>query len=172
MGIQEPSPATASVSQVMTAAAMNAIRDQITALAAPPHFKGSITSATALTTGTNIAYPSIEDNYTGWDSTNHWWKVPAGWPGLYIVSCQFKWGTGPASAPAVKILGGAANTTALVTSPNAAAITSFGGVWIAAHFVRLAVGDEISVQLTGSGFTTQSDSPADNNFFDIGFYSE
>lgn len=150
----------------------NSTRDALNALLAPPHFKGSITAATALATGANIAYPSIEDNYGGWNATNHYWVVPPTWGGLYMVQIQFKWGsTGPASAPSIKVLGGPANATALLTSPNAPSTASFQGL-DTGHFIRLSAGDQVSVQLMGAGFTTQSDSPADNNFFDLGFYSQ
>lgn len=167
-----PIPRNFAPGETEAGAFFNGIRDALNALLNPPHFKGSITAATALATGANIAFPSVEDNYSGLDATNHWWKVPPTWGGLYTVSVQFKWGsTGPTSAPAIKVLGGASNATGLLTSPNAPSLSSFQGI-STFHFIRVNAGDEISVQLVGAGFTTQSDPPADNNFFDIGFYSQ
>jgi len=168
-GLAEPTPATAAVQQVMTAGGMNAIRDALNFTLNPPHFRGSITAATALTIATNVPYPSVEDNYAGWNAANHYWVVPAGCGGLYQVFIQFKWNGAPASAPSCKILGGAANATPLRWSPNASAFGALMGISLSG-FIRVAAGDQISVQLLGAGFTTQAD-PADNNYFDLGFYS-
>lgn len=138
---------------------------QVNFLLNRPRFRGSILSATALTTGTNINYSTVsEDTYGGWNSTSHYWVAPAA--GLYYATVQFKWGTTtPASGPAVKILGGASNATGELFSPNAASISAFCGVGTAG-FIRANAGDQLSVQLTGAGFTTQADS-ADNNIFEI-----
>lgn len=169
-GLQVPSPATWSVNLPPTGGQMNAIRDFMNFYLAKPYFKGSITSATALGTASNINYPVIEDVYGGWDSTNHRWVVPAGCGGVYRVDVQFKWGTGvPASAPSIKVLGGASNATLLAQSPNASAIGQFMGVSLEVP-ERLAAGDEVSVQIAGAGFTTQSDGAGvDNNFFTLSF---
>lgn len=167
-----PVPRTFSVSEVQAGAYLNSVRDWANFLLDPPHFKGSITTATLLATGANIAYPAIEDNYAGWNATNHYYVVPAGCGGLYIATIQFKWnGSAPASAPNTKVLGGAANATSELVSPNAPNTAGFNGLQLDG-FVRCNAGDQISVQLGGAGFTTQSDSPADNNFFEFYFYAK
>lgn len=131
----------------------------------PPRFKGSILAATALATGVNINYTTItEDNYGGWNGTNHYWVLPAA--GLYAAMIQFNWGsTAPGSGPAIKIFGGAANTTLEAQSYNAPSIGTFGGFSLNCQ-VRGNAGDQISVQIANAGFTTQNDS-TDNNFFEI-----
>lgn len=135
-----------------------------------PRFKGSILTATALTTGSNINYSTVsEDTYGAWNSTSHYWVVPVA--GLYFAAVQFNWGTtAPSTGPAIKILGGASNATAEVQSQNAPSIGSGGG-FSTYGFVRANAGDQLSVQLVNSGFTTVSASPADNNFFELFFVS-
>lgn len=160
-----PSPRTFAPGEVETGAFFNSVRDALNFLLNVPHFKGSITTATALTTATNIAFPSVEDNYSAWNATNHNWVVPVA--GLYWAQVQFKWSaTVPSTNPNIKILGGAAGTTSELFSPNAPSIASFQGMSVGG-FVRAAVGDLLAVQLGSSGFTTQSDTPADNNFFEL-----
>ncbi len=167
-----PVPRTFSPNEIQTGAYLNSVRDWANFLLDPPHFKGSITTGTALGINTNLAYPSVEDNYGGWNSTNHYYVVPAGCPGLYIATIQFKWnGTPPASAPIAKVLGGASNATAQLFSPNAPNTAAVNGLQLDG-FVRCNAGDQISVQLGGAGFTTQSDAPADNNFFEFYFYAK
>lgn len=170
-GINQPVPRTFVPGETEAGAFYNATRDALNALLGPPHFRGSITSATTLAINTNIAYPSIEDNYSTWNSSSNYWVVPPTWSGLYIAYVQFKWGTGPGSAPSCKIFGGASNATLKKQSPNGASTASFNGIQLSGG-VRCNAGDQISVQLTGAGFTTQSDGAnVDNNFFEFYFYS-
>lgn len=164
----EPTPGTASVQQVMTAAGMNATRDALNFLLNKPYFKGSITTATGLAINSNLAYPVIEDAYGGWDATNHRWVVPAGCGGIYHVNIQHKWSSTPASAPSIRLFGGAANSTLLAQSPNAPSLSAFMGISLNLP-VRLAAGDEVSVQIAGATFTTQVDGTADNNYFSLLF---
>lgn len=172
MGLPLPSPRTWTVGETETGSYLNSVRDGLNFLLNPPHFKGSITAATALSTGTNIAFPAIEDNYGGWDATNHWWVAPSNVSSaLYLVAVQFKWNTGPGFAPSIQVTGGASGTTALLYSPNASGTGAFQGVQTCG-FVRVAAGDKVGVQISGAGFTTIADSGGpDNNFFNIGFYS-
>lgn len=167
-----PTPRTFGVSEFENAASLNSLRDALNFLLDPPHFKGSFGSGVTLATGTNLAYPVIEDNYAGWDGTNHRYVVPAGCGGLYVAVVQFKWNaTPPASAPSAKILGGASNATAEIASPAApstAAVNGFGFT----GFVRCNAGDQISVQLAGASFVTQNDSGADNAYFEFFFYAK
>lgn len=166
-----PTPRNFGVNEFENAAYLNSVRDALNFLLDPPHFKGSVTTGTLLATSANIAYPSVEDNYGGWNPTNHYYVVPAGCGGLYIASVQFKWnGTPPASAPSTRVLGGASNATLEIVSPNAPNTAAFNGLQLDG-FVRCSAGDQISVQIAGAGFTTQSDSPADNNFFEFYFYA-
>lgn len=169
-GLQAPSPATWNVNLPPTGGQMNAIRDALNFLLNKPVFKGSITAATALATATNLAYPVIEDGYSGWDNTNHRWVVPTGCGGLYRLDVQGKWGSSvPASAPSFKVFGGASNATLLAQSPNASALGQFMGLGLSVP-VRLAAGDQVSIQLSGAGFTTQSDGTGvDNNYFSLSF---
>lgn len=171
-GLPLPIPRTFTVAEVETAAYLNSVRDGLNFLLNPPHFKGSITTATALTTGTNIAFPVVEDTYGGWDATNHWWVAPSNVSsGLYLVTVQFKWNSGPGSNPSIQVKGGASGTSALLYSPNASGIGGFQGMQVCG-FVRAAAGDKVGVQISGAGFTTIADSGSpDNNFFSIGFYS-
>lgn len=170
MGLQAPSPATWSVNLPPTAGQLNAVRDALNFFLNKPFFKGSITTATALSAGTNITYPVLEDAYGGWDSANHRWVVPAGCGGIYRVDIQHKWGSSaPSSAPSIKLFGGAANGTLLAQSPNAPNLSAFMGMALSLP-VRVAAGDEISVQISGAGFTTQSDGAGvDNNYFSLSF---
>ena len=166
----DPSPATANVQQVMTAAAMNAIRDQITFLASPPHFKGVLGTGVAVAAATNIAWTATEDNYSGWDSTNHWWVVPAGCAGLYQAVAQFKWGsTTPTANQVIGLTGGAAGTTAIAHSPDPAAIIANGGNQFM-DYIRVNAGDKIGVQSLNSGFTSSTDA-VESFFFNFTFYS-
>ena len=137
----------------------------------PPHFKGSVTSSTTLTINANIPYPVVEDNYGGWNATNKYWVVPAGCGGLYVAMAQFKWNAALGAAPYIRILGGASNATAAIISANASSTASATGVHVSG-FLRCNAGDQISVQPGNLGFTTLSDSPADNNFFEIFFYAQ
>jgi hypothetical protein len=168
VALSQPNPRTFSVSETETGAFLNSVRDYINAMIQPPRFKGSITTATAVTTATNINYPTVEDNYSGWNSTNHNWVVPPTWGGLYLCFTQFKWGSSalPSTPPSLVVNGGAAGTTALLHSANAASIGGFEGI-AAAGFVRANAGDLLAVQLLASGFTTANDSPADNNYFEL-----
>lgn len=167
-----PVPRTFSVNEFENAASLNSLRDALNFILDPPHFKGSYTSSTGLSLSTNLAYPVVEDNYAGWDATNHRYVVPAGCGGLYIAVVQFKWnGSSPTSAPNAKVLGGASNATSEIASPAApstAAVNGFGFT----GFVRCNAGDQISVQLGGATFTTQADSGADNNYFEFFFYAK
>lgn len=166
-----PTPRTFGVSEFENAASLNSIRDALNFLLDPPHFKGSYTTGTLLAAGTNLAFPVVEDNYSGWNSTNHYYVVPPGCGGLYIATVQLKWnGTPPSTAPNVKVLGGASNATSMLVSPNAPNTAGFNGLELDG-FVRCNAGDQLSVQIGAAGFTTVSDSPADNNFFEFYFYS-
>lgn len=170
-GPLEPNPATANVQQVMTAAGMNAIRDALIALSSPAHFKGTLGTGVAVTAATNIAWSAQEDNYSGWDSTNHWWVVPTGWAGLYQAVVQFKWGTtAPSANQVIGLVGGAGGTTALAHSPDPAAIIANGGNMFV-DYVRVNAGDRIGVQSLNSGFTSSTDA-TESMFFNFAFYSE
>jgi hypothetical protein len=144
---------------------------QATFLQNPPRFRGSILAATALGTGANVGFTTIsEDNYGGWNGSGHFWAVPVA--GLYYVSVQFKWGTTtPSSAPSTRVQGGPGSVTALLQSPNATGITSFLGIGVDG-FVRCAVADQLCVQILNAGFTSQNDSPADNNYMHVFFVSQ
>lgn len=170
VNLQEPVPATAAVQQVMTAGGMNAIRDALNFLRNPPHFKGVLGSGAVIAAGTNIAWPSVEDNYAGWDSTNHWWVVPSGCDGLYIATVQVKWGTTlPAANIVLGLFGGAAGTTALAHSPAPEALANNAGLDLT-HFIRVSAGDKIGVQVLNGGVTASTDT-VDSTYFDLGFYS-
>lgn len=132
----------------------------------PPRFRGSILTATALSTGANINFSTVsEDTYSGWNSGSHYWAVPQA--GLYVATVQFKWGSSaPAGPPSIAVSGGASGTTGLLRSPNAPSISTFCGLSISGFF-RCAVGDQVNVQLLGAGFTTQSDAPEDNNYIHL-----
>jgi hypothetical protein len=162
-----PTPRTFSPSEIQTGAYLNSVRDWANFLLDPPHFKGSITAGTTLGTGTNIAYPSIEDNYGGWDATNHWYTVPAGCPGLYLVNIQFKWNTAPAALPTIIAM--KTGVSAMV-SANASATTAATGVQMTG-MLRVAAGDQIAVRLNNAGFTTLADT-GDNNYLNFAFYAK
>lgn len=166
-----PNPAaTWSVGLPPTAAGMNALRDAFTAAFSPAHFKGTLGTGVAITAATNINWTAAEDNYSGWDSSNHWWVVPSGWGGLYEVVIQFKWGSStPAANVVVGLLGGAGGSTALAHSPDAAAIVANGGLTLV-DFVRVSAGDKIGVQSINSGFTSSTDA-TESMFFNFNFYS-
>lgn len=167
-GLNQPVPRTFVPGETEAGAYFNAIRDALTALLNPPHFKGSITSATGLAVNTNIAWPAIEDNYSTWNSSSNYWVVPPTWSGLYIANVRFKWnGSSPASAPAINLF---KNGTKVVASANASSTATFAGVSVT-EFVRVAAGDQIAVQITNATFTTQVDT-GDNNTFNFGFYSQ
>jgi hypothetical protein len=170
-GLLPPNPAaTWSVNGVPTAAGMNAIRDALNAAFNKAHFKGTLTPGTAVSAGTNIAYTAAEDNYSGWDGTNHWWVVPSGWGGLYEVVIQFKWGsTTPSANQVIGLFGGASGTTALAHSPDPAAIIANGGNTLQ-DYVRVSAGDKIGVQSLNSGFTSSTDT-VEAMFFNFNFYS-
>lgn len=135
---------------------------QVNFLLNPPRLKASILAATALSTGSNIAYSTItEDSYGGWNATSHFWVVPVA--GLYKASLQFKWnGTPPGSPPAANILKNGSNA---LVSANASSTATFAGL-SSSGFVRANAGDTIAVQLANAGFTTQVDT-ADNNFLTL-----
>jgi hypothetical protein len=166
----DPSPATASVQQVMTAAGMNALRDQITFLANRPRFKGTITAGGVLPAVTNIAWPAVEDPYGGWDATNHWWVVPAGCGGLYRAEIQFKWNGAPSGNVAIGLIGGAAGATSLARSPNPSALVAGGGISLNV-LERLNAGDRIGVQPVNAGFSALGET-LDNNFFCLTWESD
>lgn len=169
MGLNQPVPRTFIPGETEAGAFYNATRDALLALLNPPHFKGSFTTATSLAINTNLAWPAIEDNYSTWNSSSNYWVVPPTWSGLYIATVRFKWnGTSPTSNPSITIM---KNGTKAAASANASSTTTFAGVSMT-EFVRVAAGDQIAVQLGNAGFTTQSDSPADNNTFNFGFYSQ
>jgi hypothetical protein len=132
----------------------------------PPRFRGSILTATALGTGSNINYTTVsEDNYGGWNSGSHYWAAPQA--GLYFAAVQFKWGSSaPAGPPSIAVFGGATGLTGLLRSPNAPSISTFCGLALSGFF-RCAAGDQVNVQLLGAGFTTQSDTPQDNNYIHL-----
>jgi len=125
-----------------------------------PRFIGSIVAGTALGTATNIAFPVVEDPYSGWNAGSFFWVVP--YSGLYRVSVQFKWnGTPPGSLPAINVKKNGANT---LVSANASSTSAFTGVQMTGP-VRAVAGDQIAVQLANSGFTTQVDTGANNFLF-------
>lgn len=169
--LSQPIPRTFGPGETETGAFMNAARDALNALLNPPHFKGVLAASTAITSGTNIAWPSTEDNYAAWDSTNHWWVVPPTWGGLYIANIQFKWGSPlPATNVVIGIVGGAAGTTGLVHTPAPPAVVTNGGMTLTA-FVRANAGDKIGIQSLNSGFTSSADT-TESMFFEFGFYSQ
>lgn len=133
----------------------------------PPRFRGAIRSATALTTASNINFTTVvEDNYSGWNSSSHYWVVPVA--GLYEVHVSFKWnGSSPSSAPAINLLD---TGTAVLISANASSTSTFAGVQMHG-LVRCAVNDQLAVQLANAGFTTQVDA-GDNNFYQIIYCSQ
>lgn len=168
-GLAAPSPATFAVQQVGTAGGMNAIRDALNFFANPPHFKGVLGTGVAVAATTNIAWPSVEDNYSAWDATNHWWVVPAGCGGLYLATVQIKWGTTqPAANIVISVVGGAAGTTAIAHSPAPEALANNAGLDLT-DFVRVNAGDKIGVQTLNSGFTSSADT-VESTYFNFAFY--
>lgn len=122
----------------------------------PPRFKGSITSATALTASTPIKFPSIYDTASGYNVSTGQYTVQ--YPGTYRIQTQLKWNTAPGSATQLLVV---INSTISIISPAASLITE-GGPQLACEFV-FAAGDVVSFQVD-VGFTTIAQSGADNNF--------
>jgi len=169
-GLPAPTIATDFVQQVMTAGGLNAFGQALSFFANPPHFKGLLGTGVATAVATNLALSSTEDNYSGWDATNHWWVVPAGCAGLYLANFQVKWGTTqPVANIVLAILGGASGTTVLAHSPAPAALANNSGLSLS-HWIRVAAGDKIGFQTANGGFTSSADT-VDSTFADLGFYS-
>lgn len=122
----------------------------------PPRFKGSITSATALSSATPIKYPSIIDTASGWNVSTGQYTFQ--YPGTYSLKAQNKWGN---VTPGTVALVCTVNSASSALSPNATNAV-FGGPQLECDLV-VSAGDVLSMSVT-IGFTTQSDAPADNNF--------
>jgi hypothetical protein len=165
--LNQPVPRTFSPGETEVGAYMNAsVRDAVNAILNPPHFRASITNGATLTANANIAWPSVEDNYSGWNSSSNYWVVPATWSGLYTVEVRFKWnGTAPTSAPAINVF---KNGTKVLASANASSTSGFAGVSLTDR-LRVVAGDQIAVQIGNAGFVCQTDT-GDNNTFNFGFY--
>lgn len=160
-----PNPRTWSVYEQVTSAALNTdLRDAVNFLISPPLFRGSITAATAVTVGANVAFPVVEDNYAGWNTSGHYWTAPVS--GLLQVQVQFKWNSSaPAAWPNIEVT---VNGSARVYGPSGptSAPAQYGGVALVST-VRVNVGDKVAVVVGTVGFTTQVDGGADNNFLNI-----
>lgn len=124
--------------------------------ASPAYFFGSLLTSTAITAAALFNYTTIvADTVSGWDATNH--KYIFKTAGLYVVTAALKANSSGGSF-AIQFLKNGIN---YILGGNIATVT-FDGV--SATFVgQFAVNDNIAVSSTAN-FTTQSDSPAHNNY--------
>lgn len=127
--------------------------------ASPVYFFGSLLTSTAVSTLVNINLTTIvADTATGWDSTNHRYVFKVA--GLYLVNGAVKCNS---TATALG-LGFIKNGAVFAYAPNSAS-AAFAGA--AGSFVaQFAVNDTIAIA-PSTTYTSQSDSPAHNNFMTI-----
>lgn len=164
-----PTPRTWAPNDVVTGTMANTnIRDAFNFLLNPPKFKGTLQTATAITTGPNIDFGTPQlDTYSGWDATNKRYVCQVA--GRYFAKAQLKCDSTNTGPMAVRILvsstfGGLPQN---ITSPNFA-YTAYHGA-SADGYLQLAVGDQVSIQ-SFYNFTSQPD-PGDNNFFELQWVS-
>lgn len=121
-------------------------------------FKGSLLSSVTVTAGSNIPFTTLDDPAARWNSSTKLWVCPVA--GTYIVIGSIKMnGTGVATS--IIIL---KNGTSAITSPNLPSAAWNGGT--VTGYLRLAIGDTMAMQVNTT-YTTQSDTPADNNYLEL-----
>lgn len=120
---------------------------------AGPSMRAQTTSG--VVANTTINYTIQEDTHGGYSAGTYTVKVG----GLYLVTVASKQSTSVGFGLVVQKNGANA-----LYSPNAAT-TAFSGASITG-LLRCAVNDTIRVQ-SNLGYTPQSDSPADNNYFHL-----
>jgi hypothetical protein len=128
-------------------------------------FKGTMTSSKTVTAGnkwgisTGPTFDSVDDPDSGFNTTTGQFRVQKG--GTYTVLGEVKNAGSGVSNNYLKV---SVNGTAKIQTgvfPNAA----FGGGQLVGY-LRLLPGDLVEVT-NGITYTSQSDSPADNNFFEL-----
>jgi len=131
----------------------------ILAIKPTTRFKGSLLSSVAVAGGANIAFATLDDPASGWNSTSHYWICPVA--GTYVLMGSIKQNSAGVASMSINIH---KNGTTAIAGPNCAAVAYGGGT--ATGYLRLAIGDTVSMQC-GTSYTTQSDSPADNNYLEL-----
>lgn len=125
-------------------------------------FFATILTAQAITNGVNYNWSTlgtiVEDTGSGWSSGSAAWVCPSA--GTYAFWLASKCNSSAAS-PGMMLR---KNGTQYVLGPNPAS-GAFSGTNIGGY-IRLAVGDTVQVQALNS-FTTQSDTPAHNNYLQL-----
>ena len=128
--------------------------------AARIRFKGSILTGTSITINTPIIYSTIvEDTAAGWSATTGKYTVPAG--GMYQLTVAAKQNTG-----AVAFSVGLYKNGAGIAFAGNAAAAAYTGCSVT-HYEVCQAGDTLYAQGLSTNFTTQSDSPAHNNYLEI-----
>lgn len=150
-------PATVTAGNKIKAADWNLMVNYLTFQRNPPRFVGSIKTATAITGSAAIKYPSIIDTASGWNVGTGQYTFQ--YPGTYRLSSQMKWGAVTPGTVGLQMILNGSQTLISVSAPNA----NFSGPQLHGELHGIAAGDVLSAQVT-VGFTTQSDTPADNNY--------
>lgn len=121
-------------------------------------FQGSLGAGVSVAGSTNIPFTANEDTVSGWSTGTNAWTSPR--VGTFLLLGSVKNAATP-TAMSIKFL---KNGTQVYVSPTPASI-AYGGI-STSFYVRLAVGDTLSMQTT-VGYITHTDAPAVDNVFQI-----